>query len=114
MGMDYALLCITKSDNEFLLCYGICKDAVGGQSEKVEKSLPVQGSQIWMKVAVHEGGLCQFAYSENGTDFNDIGTPFQAVEGRWIGTKMGIFTHKNTETGPGGWADFDWFRIGPE
>lgn len=42
---------------------------------------------------------------------SNIGEPFTARAGRWIGAKMGIFA-----VGPGrlhetGYADFDWFRI---
>lgn len=111
MGMDYAALSVSRNSNGFHLNFGTCENAFGGKNEKTEISQSIKDPWIWMKVTMQEGGLCQFSFSENGTDYQDIGEPFQAVEGRWIGAKVGLFAHRNSETGLGGSADFDWFRI---
>ena len=111
MGMDYAALTVTPANENFKLNFSVCNDAFGGRSEHPEASVELQNAKVWLRIAVENRGKCRFSYSNNGTDFTVIGTPFQAVKGRWIGAKVGIFAHKNSETGLNGYADFDWFRI---
>ncbi len=111
MGMDYAVLSISRSGNDFKLKYGVCDNAFGGMPEVTKQSVNLEDAEIWLKVKMEKGGMCQFSYSENGEGFKNIGEPFQAVEGRWIGAKVGIFAQKDSETGSFGYAEYDWFRI---
>jgi hypothetical protein len=45
--------------------------------------------------------------------FSEIGKPFKAREGRWIGAKVGLFAVSFAQAETRGYADFDWFRFGP-
>ena len=35
--------------------------------------------------------ICQFSYSEDGINFYQLGKPFKAQPGKWIGAKVGVF-----------------------
>lgn len=59
-----------------------------------------------------DGAECIFSWSVDNVNYNIIGSPFRAVPGVWIGSKVGVFcVNMNGETSRG-YADFDWFRIG--
>jgi hypothetical protein len=62
-------------------------------------------------VKVSESALCNFSISADGQEFTGVGDPFHAVQGRWIGAKVGLFALGSERTNDTGWADFDWFRI---
>lgn len=55
--------------------------------------------------------LFVFAFCADGNSFQQIGEPFTARAGRWIGAKVGIFASKTQSTNDSGYADFDWFRF---
>jgi beta-xylosidase len=62
---------------------------------------------VRLQVSMQDGGRCRFAYQDAGMSAaRDIGPPFQAREGVWIGARVGIFAE-----GAAGWADFDYFRF---
>jgi beta-xylosidase len=111
MGEDYAYMALEYLGGKNYVTFSSCIDArtVGleVQSEKKE----VATSVIFLKVEVTTGGRCQFSYSEDGIEFNNIGTVFTARAGRWIGAKVGIFALKTTPTNDSGYADFDWFMM---
>ena len=60
---------------------------------------------------MHKGGLCSFSYSYDGKSFSKVGDDFQAVQGKWIGTKIGLFATGSQKSNDCGYADFDWFRV---
>ena len=47
----------------------------------------------------------------NGADYVNIGKPFTAVKGTWIGAKVGLFNINPNIKESKGYSDFDWFRI---
>jgi hypothetical protein len=55
--------------------------------------------------------MTRFSYSVDGTNFNDVGTPFTAKQGRWIGAKVGLYALGTVAVSEYGFADIDWFRI---
>lgn len=64
-------------------------------------------SPTQLRVEVREGGLCRFSYAaDGGATFREIGQPFQATEGRWIGARVGL-----AALGSRGHADFDSFCV---
>ena len=114
MGLKYAVVAVERSSSgKLTLKYSHCLDAMGQQPEKEQSTveLPSDTSSITVKCVMETGGLCQFEWSSDGVTFQSFDTPFQAVEGRWIGAKVGIFTEKNRALGEQGWIDFDYFRI---
>ena len=52
-----------------------------------------------------------FSYSVDGVKFTTIDVPFEAWEGKWIGSKVGIFCQRPKPLNDSGYADFDWFRV---
>jgi hypothetical protein len=63
--------------------------------------------EIFLRVDIRSGGICQFSYSQDGEHFIEAGGPFTATVGRWVGAKTGLFASGN------GHADFDWFHVSP-
>ena len=55
--------------------------------------------------------ICQFSFSENGKEFKEIGKPFKAQPGKWIGAKVGLFSISTQEANRGGYADVQYFQI---
>ena len=126
MGMDYAGLILENTDKGLVLSQVSCKKADKGTPETVNEAIDLKDSTVYLKVKFSsdgkklgksEGGhdllvMCDFSYSLDGKKFQKLGKPFQAKEGKWIGTKVGMFcTRPALVTNDGGWADVDWFRI---
>ena len=111
MGLDYATLTLTPVEEGFKMELATCRNAHTGNDESIKYTNNPGVSELFLRVRFNNDGKCQFAYSENGTDFQDVGELFQAREGRWIGAKVGVFAVSARETGLKGFADFDWFRV---
>ena len=47
----------------------------------------------------------------DGVAFTEIGTPFVAKPGRWIGAKVGLFALSSKPAAEFGYADYDWFKV---
>ncbi len=114
MGQSYAALVLRSSKDGIKLVQVVCKKAYEGQPEE-EKIITSVGTAapVYMRVVVSEGAQCQFSYSLDGQEYTQVGVPFQAEVGRWIGAKMGIFCTRTTQTNDSGYADYDWFRVEP-
>ena len=111
MGMSYADLALKKKDGKLYLVYGVCENAEKGKSENEKVISEVKNGMIYLRVNVTKGAQCQFSYSFDGNNFQNIDEQFQAREGRWIGAKVGLFCIRDSETNDSGFADFDWFRV---
>ena len=57
--------------------------------------------------------VCQFSYSFDGQRFEVLGDTFNAQSGMWIGAKVGLFSIAPSGAMANGYADYDWFRLGP-
>lgn len=111
-GLDYAYLSLTKKGNATELAFSTCKDADKGTSEKeTVVSKLTEKTTIFMRVSVKKGGVCQFSYSSDGMNFTDVGEPFTARVGKWIGAKMGFFCTRTVKTNDSGFADIDYFEV---
>ena len=112
MGSDYSYLAISKNKDGYMLSQVICKDANNRGPEETVEQVPLQGATVFLrvKVAGPDAG-CIFSYSEDGNNFKNIGKPFTAKEGRWIGAKVGLFCTGKSGGRIGGYADVDWVRI---
>jgi beta-xylosidase len=111
LGIDYATLAISKGNEGNEISYWVCKNAFGGYREELNEKITINTDDIYLKVQMEKGGLCQFFYSQDGDAYVPMGDKFQAREGRWIGAKIGLYTTSSQETGIKGYADYDWFRI---
>ncbi len=111
MGMDYASISVYQEEGRLYVGEFICKDARGGKEEVLTDSAPLENAEIWLRVSVKKGAVCSFSYSTNGKKYKKMNTDFTAVEGRWIGARVGLFASSTQLTNDKGYADFDWFRI---
>ena len=112
MGTDHAsLVIVNKPDGYYLQLRKALKAEKGGE-EKILNEIKLKSNEVYLKVDVKEpNGICTFSYTENGKSFENIGEPFQAKPGKWIGAKVGIYSVSDPKVSRGGYADFDFFRI---
>jgi beta-xylosidase len=112
MGLDYAYLSISKNEKSYVVKQVTCKDAANGKDEEITDQRDIKDSVVYLRVTVSSpDAKCQFSYSEDGTNFANLGKPFTAKPGRWIGAKVGLFAVSVPGTRNSGYADIDWFRI---
>ncbi|MEL4307025.1 glycoside hydrolase family 43 protein [Joostella sp. CR20] len=112
MGMDYATLSISSDKEGYFITQNEALGAIKGNAEKQNAKERIKSNEVYFKVTVSApDAMCQFSYSENGKTFKNIGKPFKAQPGKWIGAKVGLFSVSTQEAKRGGYADFDWFRV---
>jgi len=115
-GYDYAWLGLRQDENGLKLALMTCKAAQrDGREVEAATAVVPAGVEIHLRVEVSEGGLCQFAWSTDGANFEKIGGAFQATESRWVGAKVGIFASAASHAGAtsGGHAHFEEFTVNP-
>ena len=93
MGKKHAALVTTKDSVALVV-----------NNEKTE-TIPLTEKSVRLRVAMRDGGECRFAIAIEPNQWREIGLPFQATEGVWIGAKVGLFARG------GGYGDFDYFRF---
>lgn len=111
MGMDYSLLKIKQVQGKNVLSQIVCKAADKKGIENETTSVSLSTNLTYLRVKVQQGGICSFFYSEDGTNFKEIGIPFTAKEGRWIGAKIGFVALRNGFINDAGNAKIDWIRF---
>lgn len=111
-GEDYAYLCISKRDSNYVVSFKKCVDMLRGNSEILSEEHLIAKSEVYFKVSVSSPNAnCVFSFSEDGVNFKTIGSVFRAKPGKWIGAKLGLFCSASHGSRAGGYADVDWFRI---
>ena len=55
--------------------------------------------------------MYNFSFSVDGKAFTNVGVPFKAREGKWIGAKLGFFFTRPGKFNDAGTADIDWIRF---
>jgi beta-xylosidase len=110
-GQDYASFAIKRRGTELALVQVITKGASSGTAEREAGAVRLRGTTAWLRTRVQSGGRCDFAFSEDGTNFTPVGEAFTAQAGRWVGAKIGLFAQRGEPGREVGYADFDWFRI---
>lgn len=113
MGMNYACIAATATDQGIQLDYITCIHADEGQKEQISHLITSVDSTFYFRVRVNDRAQCRFGYSLNGKDFVDVDSVFTAVQGKWIGAKVGLFCTSTMQTNDAGYVDVDWFRVLP-
>jgi beta-xylosidase len=112
MGMDYATLSITKDKDGFIIRQTQALNAIDGEDEISITEERINSNEVLFRVEVHgPQAMCHFSFSENGKIFTNIGKPFKAELGKWIGAKIGLFCVSSSEGKRGGYADVEYFRV---
>lgn len=114
LGKSYAHIGLKSKGKEgIFLIYGESQKASEGKPEVetiTETPIPAN-TPVYLRVRVLDKARCQFSYSLDGQTFKNMGEPFQAIVGHWIGAKIGLFCTRTTQINDSGYADIDWFRI---
>jgi hypothetical protein len=114
MGLDYAYLAITSQGKQLQLTQVVCEKADKGSTEVATPPVIVpSGQPLYLRVAVRPGAKCQFSYSLDGRQFTPLGAEFVAREGKWVGTKMGLFCLSPGAEATTGYVDADWWHVQP-
>ncbi|GAB6120062.1 glycoside hydrolase family 43 protein [Dysgonomonas termitidis] len=126
MGWDYSYIALVKRGNDYELQQVGCTDAEQKTGEKILAKISLdnletdikynyqtklENTEFYFRIIVKEGGKCSFSYSTDGRKYKEIGEPFQARQGKWIGAKVGMFIMNQVSDTPRSWMDVDWFRI---
>lgn len=112
MGMKYAYISVRSKEDGLYLVYAYNEDAEKGAEEKEKVITKLKDNTVHLRVEVAENAECTFSYSESGRSFKEVNDEtFTAVEGKWIGAKVGLFAEKENKTNDSGYADVDWFRF---
>jgi beta-xylosidase len=112
MGMDYSYLGVTNHGGRLYVAQSTALDADRGNPEKeVTSPLLLDTNEFYLRVNVIKDSMCTFSFSIDGKSFKNIGRPFKAREGRWIGAKVGFFFSRPAKFNDAGSADIDWFRF---
>ena len=111
MGLDYCKISLSRENGKLEVRTGLCKQADKGGKEELSLPGPVATSTIFFRVQVRKGAECSFSYSTDGAGFIQTNSSFKAVQGRWIGAKVGLYALRNGVINDAGSADIDWFRI---
>ena len=110
-GSDYAALTISKNDSAYLLEQIVCKNAAHGTQEVPVESVILTSPDLYLKTCVQKNAVCTFSYSIDGSHYIPIGKEFQAVPGKWVGAKIGLFCTTSPYQKSTGYADFDFFEV---
>lgn len=118
MGGQYACIYVKKTgDKDYSIMYA---QSEGGDLHKEEKvlfegTLNSEAAEICIrfnfdkKTSEDESPVLHISYSEDLSDFKDIGMTFVPSDHTWVGAKVGIFALAES-TSQGGYADFEYVR----
>lgn len=112
MGRDYSYLAIEREGGQVYLTRAVCVGADQGAGESEAVRLPLSSNRGYLRLRVGQGAQCHFEYSEDGQGFAEVGEPFAAQRGVWIGAKFGLLALCKGSFFEKGYADVDWVRVG--
>ena len=113
MGQSYSTLSLVRISKKLHLVQRTRINAEKGGAETSSAPLPVQGDTFYLRATVSDKAVVNFFWSTDGEHFEAIGTPFTAIEGRWVGAKVGLYALGGSNVGELGYGDYDWFHIDP-
>ena len=111
MGLDYSLIGFTFRNGKYYLARSTAKDAETGSIESDNGVTEIVGRDLYLRVVVDRDAKCRFSYSTDGKTFTEVGDPFKAREGKWIGAKIGFFFTRPFRFNDAGSVEIDWFRF---
>ena len=107
-GMDYAYVAVRRRAGVTELVQSRAIGADKGARERDGIAVRVAGRTALLRVTVSDGASCQFSYRVDGHAWVNVGMPFVAQKGRWVGAKVGLFAIGPRDGAP---ADFAYFRV---
>ncbi len=123
MGHDYATIGLHYVDGKLVVERSTCKRAMKkGSPESLDAAAEFAAAaepvDVWFRCRFEQQWnsdgtprlLCRLSYSADGKRFRELGEPFVAEAGHWIGAKVGYFADAEIRKNDAGWIDIDWFR----
>jgi beta-xylosidase len=111
MGTDYSYIGVTYKLGKLYVAQSTAHDADQRLPEFENQPFLLDSRDFFLRVQVAAGAICSFSFSTDGKAFTNIGIPFKARAGRWIGAKVGFFFNRPGKFNDGGSADIDWIRF---
>lgn len=111
MGLDYSYIGVTSRAGKLYISQSTAKDADKGNAEIESQPILLNARDVYLRVSVERGAVCNFSFSVDAKNYTRVGLPFKAREGRWIGAKLGFFFSRDGKTNDAGSADIDWIRF---
>jgi len=111
MGLDYSYIGVSFKDGKLYVAQSTVRDADKHLPEYENMPFLLTSNEFYLRLKVSPDAMCAFSFSANGKAFTNVGVPFKAREGRWIGAKVGFFFNRPTKFNDAGSADIDWFRF---
>jgi beta-xylosidase len=110
-GHDYAWIGVHKTASGHRLSLRTAENAKDATPEHELAGIDVPGGNAVLRVAVSNGGSCQFSYRLEGGEFTALGPSFKARPGHWIGAKVGVFATAAPDAAVRRHVDIDWFNV---
>jgi beta-xylosidase len=111
MGTDYSYVGVTYKTGKLYVAQATGHDADQHLPEYENQPFLLNSREFYLKVKVAAGAMCSFSFSIDGKAYTNVGVPFKAREGRWIGAKVGFFFNRSGKFNDAGSADIDWIRF---
>jgi beta-xylosidase len=111
MGLDYSYIGLTNKNGKLYISQSSAQNADKGTAEIETTPVELKNKELYLRVKISENANCQFSFSLDGRNFQNLGTIFKAREGRWIGAKVGFFFTRPGKFNDAGTVDIDWFRF---
>lgn len=111
MGRDYCYVSIRREEGRLMMRVVKCTDADAGNPEEVIMSEEIHSGELFIRLKVDTGAMCSFSFSFDEKEYREVGEPFAARQGMWIGTKMGFFALRDGFNNDAGWIDLKSFTI---
>jgi beta-xylosidase len=87
---------------------GGARKLIYNNNGKTSEGPEVKGQILWLKSSWGQDGKSQFAYSEDGKNYTNLGSPYQLAWGYYRGDRIGIFCFNNQAEA--GYVDVDFFQ----
>ncbi len=114
-GLDYAWIGLRRDSTRWNVVMASLKDADKGGAETsvvLGQAVAVNGTvNVQLRVQVDSAGVSRFAWASTDGQFHDVGAPFTAREGKWVGAKVGVFAITSGATGSPLVAHVNYVRV---
>ncbi|MEY4382961.1 MAG: hypothetical protein RI995_503 [Bacteroidota bacterium] len=111
MGRSYNSLSVKQINGKLQLILSMAQQADKGKAETSTEITNLNSNSLYFRVKVAKDGQCQFYYSYDNTQYLKAGAAFKAMEGLWIGAKLGFVALREGIINNAGFVNLDWFRI---
>jgi len=111
MGLDYSYIGVSFKDGKLYIAQTTARDADQRLPEFDNVPYILGSKDFFLRVKMAKGATASFSFSLDGKTFTNLGVPFKAREGKWIGAKIGFFFMRPAKSNDGGSADIDWIRF---